>query len=66
MPHVGHVMVLAVVEVKDGVLTDVLIGILSMSSRSGIGRRDIYWRVSCMGAEVHTVRDIDPDEPENM
>ena len=48
----------------------VLIGVLVMSSRSVIGRRDTYPRVFCMvpgvGTGVHTVCDIDPDEPANM
>ncbi len=58
MPHLRHVIVLAVVEVMAGVLIDLVI---AMSSRSVIvsGRRDT-------GADVHTVRDIDPDEPSNM
>ena len=58
MPHFGHVILLAIVEVMDGVLIDLVI---AMSSRSviGTGRRDT-------GADVHTVRDIDPDEPANM
>ena len=66
MPHFGHVIVLAVTEVMDGVLTDVLIGVLAMSSRSGIGRRDRYWRVPCVVVDGHTVRDMDPGEPSNM
>ena len=60
MPHLGHVISLVIVEVMDGVLTDVVIGILAMSSRSGIGLRMV-------GTDVHTVREIDPgDEPVNM
>ena len=51
-------------------LTDVAIGVLAMSSRSGNGRRDIYWRVPSVvagvGTDVHTVRDIDPDESSNI
>ena len=66
VPHFGHVIVLAVTEVTGGVLSDVLIGVLTMSSRSGIGRRDTYWRVPCVVAVVHSVRDMDPDEPVNM
>ena len=42
MPHFGHANVLAVIEVMDGVPTDVLIGVLPMSSRSGIVRSDAY------------------------
>ena len=51
MPHFGHVILLAIVEVMDGVL------VIAMSSRSvtGTGRRDT-------GAAVHTVRDVDPNE----
>ena len=51
MPHFGHVILLAIVEVMDGVLIDMVIAI---SSRSvlGNGRRDT--------GGVHTVRDIDP------
>ena len=52
------------------VMAGVIIGVLAMSSRSGIGRRDAYWRVASVvvrvGIDVHTVRDIDPDEPANM
>ena len=66
VPHFEHVNVLAVAEVIGGVLTDVLIGVRAMSSRSVIGRRDTYCRVLCVVANVHTVRDIDPDEPLNM
>ena len=42
MLHFGHVTALTVVKGDAGVLTDVLIGVLAMSSRSGIGRRDAY------------------------
>ena len=45
-------------------LTDVVIGVLAMSSRSIIARRDINSFVD--GVEIHTVRDIDPDEPPNI
>ena len=59
-------MVLAGIAVMDGVL----IGVLAMSSLSDIGRRNTYSRVACVaaceGTDVHTVRDIDPDEPSNM
>ena len=38
LPHLGHVIVLAIVEMMAGVLTDVVaIGVLTISSRSGIG-----------------------------
>ena len=54
----------------DGVVTSMLIGVLTMSSRSGIGRRDKYCPVAsvvtALGAGVHTVSDIDPWEPANM
>ena len=67
VPHFGHVNVLAVVEVTDGVLlTEVLIGVLAMSSRSGIDQRIGYWRVPCVMDGVYTVRDIDPVVPPNM
>ena len=70
MPHSPHAIVLAVIEGMDRILTDVVIGVLTMSSRSIIGRRDIYWRVDRVvaraGTEMHTVRDIDPDEPPNI
>ena len=62
VPHFEHLKVLAIVEVKDGVL--------AMSSRSVIGRRDTYWRAPCVvagvGTDVHTVSDTDPDESSNM
>ena len=52
------------------VLTGVLIVVLTMSSRSGTGRRDTCSLVAnvVIGvvADVHTVRDIDPSEPANM
>ena len=58
MPHFGHVIVLAVV------------GVLTMSSRSGIGRRETYPRVgrvvTGVGFDRHAVRGIIPDEPVNM
>ena len=60
MPHFGHDMMLAVVEAMAGVLTAVRIGVLVMSSRLGIGRRDTYRRV---GADVHTDCEIDPGLP---
>ena len=66
MPHFEHVNVLAVAEVMDGVLTDVVIGVRAMSSRSVIGRRDTYWRVGGVGFASHTVCEIDPGEPTNM
>ena len=66
VPHFEHVSVSAIVGVRNGVVLAVLV----MSSRSIIGRRDTYRRVFCIvasvGAEVHTVCDIDPNEPENI
>ena len=67
MPHFGHIIVLALVMVTNGVL----IGVLRMSSRSGFGRRDTYRRVLFLTGSVrfpgvHASRDIDPGEPENM
>ena len=70
MPHFGHVIVLAVVDGMNNVLAEMVTDFLAMSSRSGIGRRDTYWRVDCLVAgvatEVHTVPDIDPDDPMNI
>ena len=37
LPHLGHVIGLVIVEVMAGVLTEVAIGVLTISSRSGIG-----------------------------
>ena len=49
------------------VMDDVLIEVLTTSSRSVIGRRDTYRRaVTNVGAEVHAVRDIDPKESSNI
>ena len=45
-------------------LTGVVTGVLTMSSRSIIVRRDIYSFAA--GVEIHTARDIDPDEPPNI
>jgi len=42
VPHFGHVIAFAIVEVIAGVLTDVVIGLFTISSRSGNGRRDAY------------------------
>ena len=74
MPHFGHVSVLAVSEAMDGELTDVLIDVLAMSSRSVIGRRDAsrnaQRRQRCapcvVVVDLRNVGDIDPDEPLNM
>ena len=69
MPHLGHATVLATVVVKAGVLADVAIGVLTISSRSGNGRRDTCSLAASVvaGVEggVHTVHDIDPGVPEN-
>ena len=51
---------------KAEALTTVVIGVRAISSRSGVGRRVIYWRVSGVGAAAHTVSEIDPGEPVNM
>ena len=51
VPHFGHVISLLVVMANVLVLTGVVIGARTISSRSGIGRRDAYW---CAVAEVHT------------
>ena len=41
VPHFGHVIVLAIVELMADALSDVAIdAVLKMSSRSGIGRRE--------------------------
>ena len=66
----AHVIILAIVEVvMAGVLIDVGIRVLTISSRSGIDRRDDAYRPSCVvtdvGAAVHTVVAIDPDVPPN-
>ena len=42
VPHFGHAIVSAIVEVMLGVLTDVVIADLTISSRSGDGRRETY------------------------
>lgn len=43
MPHFGHIILF--VEAMDGVLIEVVCGVLGMSSRAGLGRRDTYLRV---------------------
>ena len=52
-----------------GMLTDVVIGVLMISSRSGNGRRDTYWLAAAVttgvGVDVHTLHDIDPGVPTN-
>ena len=62
LPHFGHAILLPEVMANVLVLTGVVIGEPTMSSRSGIGRCDTYGRVVC----VHAVRDIDPDDPANI
>ena len=42
VPHLGHLIVLAIVEAMAGVLTDVVSGVLTISSRTDNGRRDAY------------------------
>ena len=56
------------VEVMPGVATGVVTRVRTISSRSGIGRRVTYWRVTPVGGEtdVHTVFDFDPYEYANM
>ena len=62
VPHLGHVIVLAIVEVIAGVPIEVVISACFISSRLGIGRRDTDGRVAC----IHTVRDIEPDDRSNI
>ena len=62
MPHFEHAIALAIVEVLAGAPTDVVTGVRTISSRSGIGRRDTYGGVVC----VHTVREIDPGDASNI
>ena len=50
VPHFRHVTVLTIIEVGVEVLTDVVIGVRKISSRSGIGRRFTYSRVDGSGA----------------
>ena len=66
MPHFGHVTALAIVEVSIGVLTNVVIDVRTMSSRSGFGRRITAWRVGDVGVALHTLCGIDAAEPVNM
>ena len=55
VPHFGQLIVLAIVEVTAGVLTDVVIGVCSISSRSGNGWRVTYSRVVRVVAGVGAV-----------
>ena len=57
---------LAIVEVKVAVLTNVVVGVRTISSRSGIDLCVTCLRVDGEGAASHTVREIDPGEPSNM
>ena len=57
MPHLGQVIVLAIVEVM------IVIGVRTTRSRAGNGRRVATVGV---GADAHIVREIDPYEPANM
>ena len=71
MPHFEHITVLRVVAgVKDDVPTGVVIGVRTISSRSGSGRRVTRGCVTCVavggGADVHAVDDIDPEVPANI
>ena len=56
----------AIFEVKAEVLTDVVVGVRIISSRSGTGRRLATCVVTDVGADVHTDSDTDPDEPRNI
>ena len=47
-------------------LTDVVIGVRKISSRSGFGRRITAWRVGDVGVALHTLCGIDAAEPVNM
>ena len=70
VPHLRHAIVFS------GVLIDVVLDVRAISSRSNIGGRVTYSRVSCtvgggrvnngVSADVHTVRGIDPYELRNM
>ena len=60
VPHFGHAIALAIVEVIAA--TDGVTGVRTINSRSGIGRRVTSGDVVC----VHTVRDIDPGDASNM
>ena len=68
--HLGQAIALAIIELTPGVMTDVVIGVLTISSRSGNGGRDASSRVASVvngvGVDVHSVCDIDPDVPANM
>ena len=57
VPHLGHVIVSAI---DEGII---VIGVRTISSRSGNGRRVT---MAGVGAGTHVVREIDPNEPANM
>ena len=60
MPHFGHVIGPAIVDLTAGVLVDLAIGSRDISCLfSGRGRRETF-------SGVHIVCDIDPDDPANM
>ena len=46
VPHFAHAIILPISEVLTDVLTDLVVGVLPMSSRSIIGRRETYWLVT--------------------
>ena len=54
------------VEVMESVWIGRSVGVRAISSRSDIGRRDAYLCATGVEADVHTDRDIDPDDPRNM
>ena len=64
MPHSGHVIVSVILEVMPVVLTDVVIGVLIISSRSGNGWCGIP--VIGVRAGVHIVLGIEPGDCSNM
>ena len=69
VPHFEHAIIVPIDEVMTGVLADVAVGVLTMSSRSGIGRRDTCCRGACLVTAVTVdlhVADIDPEDPSNM
>ena len=52
VPHFGHVIILTIIVVMAGVLTDVVIDVCTISSRSGSGRRVACLRVTCVVVDV--------------
>ena len=59
VPHFEQAMTLPLPEVMSRVLTDMVVGVLAMRTRSGICPD-----TSFLG--VHACRGIDPDDPPNM